>query len=202
MASIRSTLVLLSVCVLTSACQKSENLDQLSRGEFSVAPDTITVRVAEYCPTNGRTYKDLFVRNFSTKVIHGELVLDSDADGLTDDVERQSAAPFNISPSLADTNMDFFSDFLVFTAGISIAQQDYLRCAEGGNIDDCCGGDGDCSGFGPGLQAVPADRAPCKPGGDTAALSRGAAARVFYRIRRALFWHALNAGSHSIGMTL
>ena len=136
MAPIRLALSHIVLGFFLCACQKTGVIDQLSKGRFAVTPDRITVQVGLYCPSAGKTYRDLFVRNFSTLVTEGELQLDSDADGLTNLREQAAATEYNVSPQAADTNGDFFSDFLVYLAGISIPQQTYLRCAEVANIDN------------------------------------------------------------------
>lgn len=92
--------------------------------------DTVSVEIKRYCPAVGRSFKNLFVKNAMVKVQQGRLKIDSDGDGLTDEMEDANNAGFNINKTKYDTNNDMFSDLLMILQGINTTQQLNLACTD------------------------------------------------------------------------
>lgn len=115
--------------------QQTSNLTDLVQSAFVETPETVTVQVKNYCPTSGRSFKDVFVSNFSVEVIQGQNRFDSDADGLPDFIETENGQKFNISPYSTDSNNDGFGDLFMYLSGIDASQQSHLRCLDASNGD-------------------------------------------------------------------
>jgi hypothetical protein len=127
--------VLIALLVGCSPVSKGQKLSQLKHDTLPFVPETVTVKIRNYCPAAGRVYKDLFVSNFSAKVVNGVLQLDSDRDGLSDAEEHQLASRFGFSPEGYSSNTEGFSDLLLYLAGIDSSQQGFLRCSNPTDYD-------------------------------------------------------------------
>lgn len=104
------------------ACEpKVEELAQLSSYSIPVKPVTVTFKIKNYCPVAGRRFSDLIVINESMKIEKNELRMDWDRDGISNTTDNNSQ--FNIDFKSPDTNLDGYSDLLMFAAGIYATNQ-------------------------------------------------------------------------------
>jgi len=112
-----------------SACNP-ENLQPLNTGEFAPPPQTVALALTGYAPKTGKTFKDLFVSNFSVKASQGALSLMTARDGLPDTLKATLAPAygFTVGPGAYSINPGF-SDFLLDLMGIKLSQQNLLNCA-------------------------------------------------------------------------
>lgn len=123
-----------AILPLTTSClQKEEELPQLEKLENIVItppPETVSVRIRDFCPLPGESFRELYASNFSVKVVNANVQRDSDRDGVPDFLEVSHNAGLNISPDVTDSNGDGYSDLLMYLSGIDRYQQDRLRCRD------------------------------------------------------------------------
>lgn len=128
--------IMVSGCNFTKVGFNSEpELQELRLLRKAPPPDTITVEVKNYCPAQGRSFRNLFVSNFSTRVYQGELLLDTDRDGVPDRTEEKFASTLGLSKNAYDTNNNGYSDLTRYLAGLDLLQQSFLRCDDVGDDD-------------------------------------------------------------------
>lgn len=89
---------------------------------------SVSVKIAHYCPTNGRSFVNVFALNLSTQTATDQILLDTDRDGLSDNFEQNESVQdeYNISLISPDTNSDGYSDLFAYNNGLDIANQQNL----------------------------------------------------------------------------
>lgn len=95
---------------------------------------TFTLKIQNYCVSNGFTYRDVFAFNSSAKIAGQNWVTDYDRDGLTDKVEQESTivSQFGVSPTKAATQNADYSDLMIVRLGLGLSAQNLLpQCATG-----------------------------------------------------------------------
>lgn len=105
-------------------------------------PKSVTLKVMNYCPPEGHSFVELFATNRSAYLSNKVLIPDSDRDGLSDELERSEGfkAVYGFYSKKADTNFDYYSDYVQFALGVDKEQQGRLvSCPSGFNDTDLDG---------------------------------------------------------------
>ncbi|MBS1960072.1 MAG: hypothetical protein JST80_11400 [Bdellovibrionales bacterium] len=127
----RHLLSVLSISALLTGClaQTQKTLVDLEKGEKPIAPPVITLKMSKYTPTTGRTFKDIFVVNFSSKCTRGKCEESYSRDGMTDTLKANTAAQYGFANTGPYTVNNNFSDLMLYLSGIVYSQQNLLYCA-------------------------------------------------------------------------
>lgn len=128
---------LLTACAfasLLSGClaqkKNGPTLLELNQGEAITAPPTITLKMNQYRPAAGRSFKEIFVSNFSMRCRMGTCEESTSGDGLTDS-EKIRATEYNFSTGSTHTKgEEHISDLLLFLLGVTAPYQDNIHCSD------------------------------------------------------------------------
>ena len=132
------------VCVgiVLVGCDQTD-LSRLSRVLDVLDPHRITLRVTDYCPVTGNKPVDFYAENFSYRFQRGQMLLDSDADGVPDLYDNDTT--FDLSPDNADTSGLGYGDLYMFRMGVITADQQLLRLCPDKTEDSDNDGLTDCT---------------------------------------------------------
>lgn len=112
-----------------SACTAQKTLTTLQLGQQTPPPQITAIQMTGYMAPTGRVLKDFFVMNFSVKAQKGVLQAVSARDGLPDTLKEAHSADYGFSIIGPNSANQYFSDLVLYLAGILIPQQSLLFCS-------------------------------------------------------------------------
>lgn len=92
-----------------------------------------SIKVTDYCPSQGSIFVDMYAYNASAKIEGDDLNKDNDRDGLTDQFESRIdiQTSFNLSSTNSDSRGQGYGDQLIYSLGYSLENQTNLAtCAD------------------------------------------------------------------------
>jgi hypothetical protein len=129
----RAAIIIISFSsVFATACtQKSSNtLTALEQQQVAPPPQTVTVQLSGYKPATGRSFQNIFVNNFSVKAMQGQLFYSTARDGMPDSLKQAHVADYNFSTTGPESAIPYFSDLMLYLAGITTTSQSLLYCPQ------------------------------------------------------------------------
>lgn len=93
---------------------------------------TVRIKVASYCPENGRSLVNIFALNLSSQTASDKILLDTDRDGLSDNFEQITSIrdEYNLSYVSSDTNGDGYTDLFSYNIGYNTENQQALSVCD------------------------------------------------------------------------
>jgi hypothetical protein len=128
----RAVLMIAVFLFFTNACtQKATNtLTALQQQQIAPAPQTVTIQLSGYKPAAGRSFQNIFVNNFSVKAAQGKLSYSTARDGMPDSLKQAHVSDYNFSISGPESAIPYFSDLMLYLAGITTTSQNLLYCPQ------------------------------------------------------------------------
>lgn len=125
------TFLTLLLLVLNSACSEIK----LQSPEPAVK--SVRIKVASYCPEDGRSLVNVFSLNLSSQTAADRILLDTDRDGLSDTFEQTVSVrdEFNLSYVSADANGDGYTDLFSYQIGYDVENQQALAVCDEPDLD-------------------------------------------------------------------
>ena len=123
---------MIAFSVLTGACSHSASntLTSLQKEQIAPPPQTVTIQISGYKPAAGRSFQNIFVNNFSVKAAQGQLSYSTARDGMPDGLKQAHALDYGFSPTLPESAIPYFSDLMLYLAGITATSQNLLYCPQ------------------------------------------------------------------------
>ncbi|MES2770100.1 MAG: hypothetical protein V4596_13225 [Bdellovibrionota bacterium] len=125
------TFLALLFLVLNSACSEIK----LQSPEPAVK--NVRIKVASYCPEDGRSLVNVFSLNLSSQTAADRILLDTDRDGLADTFEQTVSIrdEYNLSYISADANGDGYTDLFSYQIGYDVENQQALAVCDEPDLD-------------------------------------------------------------------
>lgn len=125
------TLLALLVLILNSACS------EIRLKEPSPFVKSVRIKVASYCPEDGRSLVNIFALNLSSQTAVDKILLDTDRDGLSDNFEQTVSIrdEYNLSYISPDANGDGYSDLFSYNIGYNVENQQALAVCDELDLD-------------------------------------------------------------------
>ncbi len=125
------TFLTLLLLVLSSACSEIK----LQSPEPAVK--NVRIKVASYCPEDGRSLVNVFSLNLSSQTAADRILLDTDRDGLADTFEQTVSIrdEYNLSYVSADANGDGYTDLFSYQIGYDVENQQALAVCDEPDLD-------------------------------------------------------------------
>lgn len=125
------TFLALLVLLLNSACS------EIKLEPSSPSLKTVRIKVASYCPENGRSLANMYALNLSSQTAADKILLDSDRDGLSDNFEKTVSVrdEYNLSYVSPDANGDGYTDLFSYNIGYNVENQQALAVCDDPDLD-------------------------------------------------------------------
>lgn len=118
------TLFTVPLWLCLQSCFEAKKFEEIKKNQLYQDVEQINLVITDYCPKTQREIFFAFNRNL--KLTPTGFALDSDGDGLADELEEVLTLQFGIKPNFYDSNNDHYPDTVVYRSGLNLNQQSSL----------------------------------------------------------------------------